>query len=49
MMNSFWSGRSGSQNKSILMLSRNKLSMHKQNKGISFKSVFNFNLAMLRK
>jgi hypothetical protein len=31
----FWSGRSGSQNEGILMLSWNKLSMHKQDKGIN--------------
>lgn len=49
MMISFWSGRSGSRNKGMLIFSWNKLSMHKQDRGISFKIVSNFNLAMLRK
>jgi hypothetical protein len=49
MMNSFWWGHSGSTNKGIHWLSWDKLSMHKNNGGMGFKSLPAFNLAMLGK
>jgi len=48
MLNSFWWGHSGAQNKGIHWLSLDKLSMHKKDGGLSFKSLHVFNLAMFR-
>ena len=49
MHNSFWWGHSGAQNKGNHWLSWDKLSMHKKDGGMSFKSLHVFNLAMLGK
>jgi hypothetical protein len=49
MMNAFWWGHSGSNNRSIHWLSWEKLSMHKTNGGMGFKDLTAFNLAMLGK
>jgi len=49
MMNSFWWGHSGSSRRGIHWMSWDKLSMHKNNGGMSFKSLGTFNLAMLGK
>jgi len=49
MLNSFWWGPSGVQNKGIHWLSWDNLSTHKIDGGMSFKSLPVFNLAMLGK
>jgi len=49
MLNSFLWGHSGSQNKGINWLSWDKLSMHKKDSGMGFKSLGTFNTAMLGK
>jgi len=49
MMNSFWWGHLGGQSRGINWLSWDKLSMHKNVGGMSFKNLPTFNLAMLRK
>ncbi|CAJ2660552.1 unnamed protein product [Trifolium pratense] len=49
MMNSFWWGHSGVRNKGIHWMSWEKLSMHKSDGGMGFKSLPAFNLAMLGK
>ena len=49
MMNSFWWGHSGAQNKGIHWLSWDKLSVHKNEGGMGFKNLTAFNLAMLSK
>jgi hypothetical protein len=49
MMNSFWWGHSGARNKSIHWMSWERLSMHKNDGGMGFKSLHAFNLAMLGK
>ena len=49
MMNSLWWGHSGSHRKGIHWMSWDKLSMHKKDGGMSFKSLGTFNLAMLGK
>ncbi|XP_024630887.1 uncharacterized protein [Medicago truncatula] len=47
MMNAFWWGHGGSNNRGIHWLSWEKLSMHKTNGGMGFKDLTAFNLAML--
>jgi hypothetical protein len=49
MMNSFWWGHSGSQNKGIHWLSWDKLTIHKNEGGMSFKNLHAFNLSLLGK
>lgn len=49
MINSFWWGHSGSSRSGIHWMSWDKLSMHKNDGGMSFKSLGTFNLAMLGK
>ncbi|WJX25326.1 hypothetical protein P8452_14380 [Trifolium repens] len=49
MMNSFWWGHSGAQNKGIHWLYWDKLSVHKNEGGMGFKNLTAFNLAMLSK
>jgi hypothetical protein len=49
MMNSFWWGHLGNNNKGIHWLSWEILSMHKTDGGMGFKSLHAFNLAMLGK
>ena len=49
MMNSFWWGHSGAQSKGIHWMSWDRLSMHKKDGGMGFKSLGTFNLAMLGK
>jgi hypothetical protein len=49
MMNSFWWGHSGAQNKGIHWMSWDKLAMHKNDGGMGFKSLSAFNLSMLGK
>jgi len=49
MLNSFWWGHSGAQNKGIHWLSWDNLSTHKIDGRMSFKSLPVFNLAMLGK
>jgi hypothetical protein len=49
MMNSFWWGHSGAQKKGIHWMSWDRLSMHKNDGGMGFKSLGTFNLAMLGK
>jgi hypothetical protein len=49
LMNSFWWGCGGSNNKGIHWMSWEKLSMHKSNGGMGFKDLTAFNLAMLGK
>ncbi|CAJ2647159.1 unnamed protein product [Trifolium pratense] len=49
LMNSFWWGHSGTQNKGINWLSWDKLSMHKDDGGMGFKDLSAFNLAMIGK
>ena len=48
-MNSFWWGHSGAQSKGIHWMSWDKLSMHKKDGGMGFKSLGTFNLVMLGK
>ncbi|GAU45869.1 hypothetical protein TSUD_187020 [Trifolium subterraneum] len=47
MMNSFWWGHSGAQNRGINWMSWEKLAMHKNDGGMGFKHLSAFNLAML--
>ncbi|GAU37566.1 hypothetical protein TSUD_153990 [Trifolium subterraneum] len=47
MMNSFWWGHSGAQNRCINWMSWEKLAMHKNDGGMGFKHLSAFNLAML--
>jgi hypothetical protein len=49
MMNSFWWGHGRTSHRGINWLSWEKLSMHKNNSGLSFKDLSAFNLAMLGK
>lgn len=49
MMNAFWWGHGGSNNRGIHWLSWEKFSMHKTNGGMGFKDLTAFNLAMLGK
>jgi len=49
MLNSFWWGHSGSQNKGIHWLSWDKISMQNKDGGMSFKSLHVFNMKMLGK
>ncbi|WJX93691.1 hypothetical protein P8452_75185 [Trifolium repens] len=49
MLNSFWWGHSGAQNRGIHWLSWDKLSMHKNDGGMGFKNLATFNLALLGK
>ncbi|KEH17822.1 transmembrane protein, putative [Medicago truncatula] len=49
MLNSFWWGNGGSNNRGIHWLSWEKLTMHKKYGGVSFKDLTAFNLAMLGK
>ncbi|GAU30093.1 hypothetical protein TSUD_38890 [Trifolium subterraneum] len=49
MMNSFWWGQSGARNKGIHWMSWERLSMHKNDGGMDFKSLHAFNLAILGK
>ena len=49
MMNSFWWGSNGVNNKGIKWMSWNKLSMHKSQGGMGFRNLHEFNLAMLGK
>ncbi|CAJ2637916.1 unnamed protein product [Trifolium pratense] len=49
MMNSFWWGHSGSNNKGIHWLAWDKLSVHKNKGGMGFKDLTAFNIAMLGK
>jgi ribonuclease HI len=49
MMNTFWWGHSGANNKGIHWLSWEKLSVHKNSGGMGFKDLTAFNLAMLGK
>jgi hypothetical protein len=49
MMNSFWWGNGGGNNKGIHWMSWEKLSMHKIHGGMGFKNLSAFNLAMLGK
>lgn len=49
MLNSFWWGHSGTQGRGLHWLSRDRLATHKNDGGMSFKSLPVFNLAMLRK
>ncbi|PNX68873.1 ribonuclease H, partial [Trifolium pratense] len=49
MMNAFWWGHGGANNKGIHWLSWEKLSVHKNNGRMSFKDITTFNLAMLSK
>ncbi|CAJ2674072.1 unnamed protein product [Trifolium pratense] len=47
MMNSFWWGHGGSNNKGIHWLAWDKLSVHKNKGGMGFKDLTAFNIAML--
>ncbi|CAJ2649711.1 unnamed protein product [Trifolium pratense] len=49
MMNSFWWGHGGSNNKGIHWLAWDKLSVHKNKGGMGFKDLTAFNIAMLGK
>ncbi|CAJ2652404.1 unnamed protein product [Trifolium pratense] len=49
MMNSFWWGHGGSNNKGIHLLAWDKLSVHKNKGGMGFKDLTAFNIAMLGK
>ena len=49
MMNSFWWGHGGPNNRGIHWMSWEKLSMHKNHGGMGFKDLTAFNLAMLGK
>jgi hypothetical protein len=49
MMNSFWWGHGRTSHRGINWLSWEKLSMHKNNSGLSFKDLSAFNLVMLGK
>jgi len=49
MMNYVWWGHSGGQSRGINGLSWDKLPMHKNDGGMSFKNLPTFNLAMLGK
>ena len=49
MMNSFWWGSNGVNNKGIKWMSWNKLSMQKSQGGMGFRNLHEFNLAMLGK
>jgi hypothetical protein len=49
MMNFFWWGHFGSQNKGIHWLSWDKLTIHKNEGGMSFKNLHAFNLSLLGK
>jgi hypothetical protein len=49
MMNSFWWGHSYSKNKRIHWLSWDKLTIHKNEGGMSFKNLHAFNLSLLGK
>jgi len=48
-MISFWRGHSGANGKGVHWLSSDKLSMHKCDGDMSFKSIFAFNLVILGK
>jgi len=48
-MNSFWWSHLGGQNKGNSWLSWDKLSIHKNDRGMGFKNLLTFNLAMLGK
>jgi hypothetical protein len=49
MMNSFWWGHSSARSKGIHWMSWDKLAMHNNDGGMSFKSLSVFNIAMLGK
>ena len=49
MMNSFWWGMSGGNNRGIHWMSWEKMSVHKNDGGMGFKDLSAFNLAMLGK
>ena len=49
MMNNFWWGRNGANNREINCMAWNKLNMHKSKNRMGFKSLHEFNLAMLGK
>src|SRR4030042_159781 len=49
MMNSFWWGRRGGNNRGIHWMSWEKMSVHKNDGGMGFKDLSAFNLAMLGK
>jgi len=49
MMNAFWWGHGGASNKGMHWLSWEKLSVHKNHRGMGFKDLAAFNVAMLGK
>lgn len=49
MMNTFWWGHGGANNRGIHQLEWDKLSMHKRHGGMGFKELAAFNLAMIGK